>query len=160
MMSAFEMNRNLDFVEEVIRSVPEYVESFRRVFGNEMTRERMAMAISSFERTLVSVNSPLDRFLRGDTKALSAEARKGYDIFTGKGKCANCHGGANLADDKFYALNVPENIEQEKDPRVAATRRFVAKVSNYEDYRNLTEDPGRYLVTKDKKDWKAFRTPT
>jgi len=160
MMSAFEMNRNLDFVEEVIRSVPEYVESFRRVFGNEVTRERMAMAISAFERTLVSVNSPLDRFLLGDTKALSAEAIKGYNIFTGKGKCANCHDGANLADDKFYALNVPENIEQERDPRVAATRRFVAKVSNYEDYRNLTEDPGRYLVTKDKKDWKAFRTPT
>jgi len=43
---------------------------------------------------------------------------------------------------------------------VAATRRFVAKVSNYEDYRNLAEDPGRYLVTKDRKDWKAFRTPT
>ena len=160
MMSAFEMNRNLDFVEEVIRSVPEYVESFRRVFGNEVTRERMAMAISAFERTLVSVNSPLDRFLKGDRKALSAEAMKGYDIFTGKGKCADCHDGANLADDKFYALNVPENIEQEKDPRVAATRRFVAKVSNYEDYRNLTEDPGRYLVTKDKNDWKAFRTPT
>jgi len=160
MMSAFEMNRNLDFVEEVIRSVPEYVESFRRVFGNEVTRERMAMAISAFERTLVSVNSPLDRFLRGDTNALSAEAKKGYDIFIGKGKCADCHDGANLADNKFYALNVPENIEQEKDPRVAATRRFVAKVSNYEDYRNLTEDPGRYLVTKDKKDWKAFRTPT
>jgi cytochrome c peroxidase len=160
MMSAFEMNRNLDFVEEVIRSVPEYVESFRRVFGNEVTRERMAMAISAFERTLVSVNAPLDRFLRGDANALSAEAKKGYDIFTGKGKCADCHDGANLADDKFYALNVPENIEQEKDPRVAATRRFVAKVSNYEDYRNLTEDPGRYLVTKDKKDWKAFRTPT
>ena len=97
---------------------------------------------------------------RGDKKALSAEAMKGYDIFTGKGKCADCHDGANLADDMFYALNVPENIEQEKDPRVAATRRFVAKVSNYEDYRNLTEDPGRYLVTKDKKDWKAFRTPT
>jgi cytochrome c peroxidase len=78
----------------------------------------------------------------------------------GKGKCANSHDGANLADDNFYAHNDPENIEQEKDPRVAATRRFVAKVSNYEDYRNLTEDPGRYLVTKDKKDWKAFRTPT
>ena len=78
----------------------------------------------------------------------------------GKGKCADCHDGVNLADNKFYALNVPENEEQEKDPRVAATRRFVAKVSHYEDYLNLKEDPGRYLVTKDKKDWKAFRTPT
>lgn len=160
MMSAFEMNQNLDFIEEEIRSVPEYVESFRKVFGGEVSRERMAMAIAAFERTLISVNSPLDRFLKGDRKALSREAKKGYDLFTGKGRCAECHDGVNLADDKFYALNVPENEEQEKDPRVAATRRFVAKVSHYEDYLNLKEDPGRYLVTKDKKDWKAFRTPT
>jgi cytochrome c peroxidase len=160
MMSAFEMNRNLDFVEEVIRSVPEYVDAFRTVFGGEVTRERMAMAIAAFERTLVSVNSPLDRFLTGDKKALSAEAKKGYDVFMGKGRCADCHDGVNLADNKFYALDVPENEEQEKDPRVAATRRFVAKVSHYDDYLNLKEDPGRYLVTKDKKDWKAFRTPT
>jgi cytochrome c peroxidase len=160
MMSAFEMNQNLDFMEEEIRSVPEYVEAFRKVFGGEVTRERIAMALAAFQRTLVSINSPLDRFLKGDKNALSAEARKGYEVFMGKGACADCHDGANLADDKFYALNVPENAEQEKDPRVAATRRFVAKVSNYEDYRSLTEDPGRYLVTKDRKDWKAFRTPT
>jgi cytochrome c peroxidase len=160
MMSAFEMNRNLDFVEEVIRSVPEYVEAFRRVFGGDVSRERMAMALAAFERTLVSVNSPLDRFLKGDSKALSPEAKKGYDLFIGKGKCADCHDGVNLADNRFYALNVPENEEQEKDPRVAATRRFVAKVSHYDDYLNLKEDPGRYLVTKDKNDWKAFRTPT
>jgi cytochrome c peroxidase len=38
--------------------------------------------------------------------------------------------------------------------------RFVAKVYHYKDYRNLKEDPGRYLITGDKKDWKAFRTPT
>jgi cytochrome c peroxidase len=160
MMSAFEMNQNLDFLEEELRSIPEYVEAFGKVFGGEVSRERAAMALSAFQRTLVSVNSPLDRFLNGDKKALSREAKKGYDLFTGKGKCADCHDGVNLADNKFYALNVPENEEQEKDPRVAATRRFVAKVSNYEDYLNLKEDPGRYLVTKDKKDWKAFRTPT
>src|SRR5512136_2725264 len=67
MMSAFEMNRNLDFVEEVIRSVPEYVEEFKKVFGDgDITRQRMAMAIAAFERTLVSVNPPLDRYLKGD----------------------------------------------------------------------------------------------
>jgi cytochrome c peroxidase len=160
MMSAFEMNRNLDYVEEVIRTVPEYVDAFQKIFGGEVTRERMAMAIAVFERTIVSVNSPLDRFLKGDSTALSPAARHGYELFIGKGNCSGCHDGANLADDKFHALQVPENSEQERDPRVAATRRFVAKVSNYADYRNLSEDPGRFLVTKDKKDWKAFRTPT
>jgi cytochrome c peroxidase len=160
MMSAFEMNRNLDFVEEVIRSVPEYVDAFQRVFGGEVTRERMAMAIAAFERTLVSRNTLLDRYLKGDKKALSEEAKKGLALFRGKGKCVECHYGFSLSDDKFYALLVPENPEQQSDPRIAITRRFVAKVYHFDDYRTLTEDPGRYLITKDKKDWKAFRTPT
>jgi cytochrome c peroxidase len=159
MMSAFEMNRNLDFLEEVVRSVPEYVEAFQRVFGGEPTRERIAMAIASFERTILSVNTPLDRHLKGVKNALSDDAQKGLALFTGKGKCAECHDGVNLCDDKFYALNVPENPAL-ADPRVAITRRFVAKVYHYDDFRNLSEDPGRYLITKEKKDWKAFRTPT
>jgi cytochrome c peroxidase len=160
MMSAFEMNRNLDFVEEVIRSVPEYVDAFQKVFGGEVTRERMAMAIAAFERTIISVNSPLDKYLKGDKSAISGDAKKGLELFLGKAKCSECHFGTNMSDDGFHALNVPENTEHESDPRIAATRRFVAKVYHYEDYRNLAEDPGRYLITKDQKDWKAFRTPT
>jgi len=161
LMSAFEMNQNLDFVEEELRSVPEYVAMFERAFGSpDVTRERIGMALAAFERTLVSRETPLDRFLGGDESALSAAAREGYALFTGKGKCSTCHAGGNLADDGFHALNVPESPEFERDPRVAATRRFVGKVSGYEDYRALAEDPGRFLVTKEKRDWKAFRTPT
>ncbi len=159
-MSAFEMNQNLDFVEEEIRVVPEYVEAFKKVFGGEVTRERIAMAIAAFERTLVSVNSPLDKYLNGDKKALSQDAKNGLEIFKGKGKCADCHYGVNLSDNKFYALNVLENPAFLNEPRVTATMRFVAKVYHYKDYKNLKEDPGRYLITKKKKDWKAFRTPT
>lgn len=161
MMSAFEMNQNLDFLEEEIRSVPEYVDEFARVFGDrDITRQRIAMAIAAFERTIVSRDAPLDRFLSGDRSALSAEARKGYDLFTGKGKCADCHFGVNLDDDRFHALHVPENPEHLTDPRIAATRRFVARVYHFAEYRTLAEDPGRYLITKERKDWKAFRTPT
>lgn len=161
MMSAFEMNQNLDFMEEEIRSVPEYVADFKKVFGDDdVTRERIAMAIAAFERTLISSDAPLDRFLNGDKSALSPEALQGYEIFIGKGKCAECHFGVNLADDKFHALQVQENPEHLSDPRIAATRRFVAKVYHFEEYRTLAEDPGRYLITKDRKDWKAFKTPT
>ena len=161
MMSAFEMNQNLDFMEEEIRSVPEYLNDFTDVFGDDdVTRQRIAMAIAAFERTLVSRDSPLDRFLGGDKNALSAEALQGYKIFTGKGKCSSCHYGINLADDRFHVLHVQENPEHLKDPRIAATRRFVAKIYHFAEYRTLTEDPGRYLITKDQKDWKAFRTPT
>jgi cytochrome c peroxidase len=160
MMSAFEMNKNLDYLEEQIRVVPDYVETFRKVFGGDVTRERIAMAIAAFERTLISRNSPLDKYLKGDRGALSEEARKGLEIFRGKGRCIDCHGGVNLADDRFYALEVPENPILLNDPRVTATMRFVAKVYHYGEYKNLTEDPGRYLITKNRQDWKAFRTPT
>jgi cytochrome c peroxidase len=160
MMSAFEMNKNLDYLEEHIRSAPEYAAEFRKVFDGEVTRERIAMAIASFERTLISANTPLDRYLGGSGKALSEDAKKGMAIFRGKGKCIECHEGADLSDDKFYALNVPENPKLLNEPMVTATMRFVAKVYHYEDYRSLKEDPGRYLISKDKKDWKAFRTPT
>jgi cytochrome c peroxidase len=160
MMSAFEMNRNLDFLEEVIRSVPEYVAAFQKVFGGEPTRERIAMAIASFERTIISVHTPLDRYLKGDKTALSAAAQKGLELFMGKGRCGECHYGFDLSDDSFHALNVPENPDHLGDSRMAITRRYVAKIYHYEEYRNLAEDPGRFLITKDKKDWKAFRTPT
>lgn len=160
MMSAFEMNKNLDYLEEHIRQVPGYVAAFSKVFNGEVTRERIAMAIASYERTLISKNAPLDSYLNGKKDALSKEALKGMEVFTGKGKCIDCHFGVNLDDDRFHALNVPENPKLQNDPMVIATMRFVAKVYHYEDYRNLKEDPGRYLITKNKKDWKAFRTPT
>ncbi|MFZ5798310.1 MAG: cytochrome-c peroxidase [Desulfobulbus sp.] len=161
MMSAFEMNQNLDFMEEEIRAVPEYVAEFTAVFGDpDVTKERIAMAIAAFERTIISRDAPLDRYLSGDKDALSESAAKGYELFMGKGKCAECHFGVNLDDDRFHALQVPENPEHLSDPRIAATRRFVAKVYHFEEYRTLAEDPGRYLITKEQKDWKAFRTPT
>lgn len=160
MMSAFEMNQNLDFLEEELTAVPEYVKSFKKVFGGEITRKRIAMALASFERTLSSNNAPIDSYLRGNKGALSVRARRGFALFTGKGRCTECHHGVSLSDHKFHALHVPDNPALKNDPRVIATARFVAKVYHYEDYRNLNEDPGRYLITKDKKDWKAFRTPT
>ncbi|MGZ8463425.1 MAG: cytochrome-c peroxidase [Candidatus Deferrimicrobiaceae bacterium] len=159
MMSPFEMNRNLDYLEEVLKTVPAYVEAFRSVFGGEITRVRVAMAIAAFERTLVSLDTPLDRFLRGDEKALTSEQRAGYDLFVGKAGCAACHNGPNLTDERFHNLGVPEDPKAKEDPRVLATARFVGKVSGFPEYRALGEDPGRFLVTKTMADRKAFATP-
>jgi cytochrome c peroxidase len=160
MMSAFEMNQNLDFLEEELKEVPEYVIAFQNTFGGEITRERIAMALAAFQKTITSNNSPLDKYLNGDNDALTPVQKRGYDVFTGKGKCVQCHYGSNLTDNKFHNLGVPEDPEIVNNPRVSATRRFTAKVSGYRAYRTLTEDPGRYLVTKERKDWKAFKTPT
>lgn len=156
--SSFEMNLNVDYLVEKLRVVPEYVEAFQNVFGGEITNERIAMALAAFERTIVSKDAPLDRYLLGDCSALSEDAKKGMAVFTGKGKCIECHHGPHLADDSFHALGVPENPDIATDPRMLATLRFVAKASGHPEYRTLNEDLGRYLVTKDRQDWKAFRT--
>lgn len=159
MMSPFEMNRNLDYMEEALKEVPEYVEAFKAIFGGEINRERVGMAIAAFERTIVSGEAPLDRFLKGDASALTSPQKAGHDLFVGKAKCVTCHNGPTLADGKFHATDVPEDEKFVSDPRVAATRRFVGKVSGFKEYRTLTTDPGRFLVTKKKADWKAFATP-
>jgi cytochrome c peroxidase len=156
--SSFEMNLNIEYLEEKLRVVPEYDEAFRKAFGGDITKERIAMALAAFERTIVSVNAPLDRYLRGDAAALGSDAKGGLVLFTGKAGCSKCHFGPHLADNKFHALLVPENPDVRNEPRMLATLRYVAKVSGYPDYKTLSEDLGRYLVTKDKKDWKAFRT--
>lgn len=159
MMSPFEMNRNLDYLEEVLKTVPAYVEAFRSVFGGEITRQRVAMAIAAFERTLLSRDTPLDRHLRGESGALSARQRAGMELFLGKAGCGTCHGGPNLTDERFHNLGVPADPKAKEDPRVLATARFVGKVSGFAEYRTLTEDPGRFLVTKEPSDRKAFATP-
>jgi len=160
MMSPFEMNRNLDYLEEVLKTVPAYVEAFQAVFGGEITRRRVAMAIAAFERTLVSRDTPLDRFLRGDETAFTSAQRAGYDLFAGKAGCVACHDGPNLTDERFHNLGVPEDPKALEDPRVLATARFVGKVSGFPEYRTLREeDPGRFLVTKDPVDRRAFATP-
>jgi cytochrome c peroxidase len=117
------------------------------------------MAIAAFERTLLSRDTPLDRHLRGEPGALSARQREGLDLFLGKAGCAECHNGPNLTDERFHNLGVPEDPEAKVDPRVLATARFVGKVSGFPDYRTLSGDPGRFLVTKDPADLKAFATP-
>jgi cytochrome c peroxidase len=159
MMSPFEMNRNLDYVEEVLKAVPAYVEAFRSVFGGEITRQRVAMAIAAFERSLLSRDTPLDRHLRGEPGALSARQRAGLELFLGKAGCAMCHNGPNLTDERFHNIGVPEDPKAKEDPRVLATARFVGKVSGFAAYHTLAEDPGRFLVTRAPEDWKAFATP-
>ena len=61
--------------------------------------------------------------------------------FYRQGEYKECHLGVNLLDDKFLILNVPEHRDFQADPGVAATRRFVAKLNHYEDFRSLKEAP-------------------
>jgi cytochrome c peroxidase len=68
-------------------TMPEY--NFSLYFG---------LAIDLYESTLVSDQTPFDRFLAGDNAALTDEEKQGFAIFDGGGKCSNCHGGAELTN--------------------------------------------------------------
>jgi cytochrome c peroxidase len=127
-----EMKQNLPQMVNNIKKVPEYVDRFKEVFGGEdpITPENIAKAIAAFERTLITPNSPYDRYLNGDKSALSPLAAKGFELFQSKG-CVACHNGPALTDSGFHRIKVPGSV-----------------------------DEGRYNVTKDESDKFAFRTPT
>ncbi len=159
-VSPFEMNQDLDFLEEELSSVPAYRESFRTVFGKGgITRDRITGALAAFERTLISRKTPLDRYLQGEKTALSEAALRGLAIFQGKGKCLRCHSGPLLTDEKFYPLLVPEKRGEARDPAVAVSLRYLAKKMGVKGEEALDVDPGRFSVSQKKEDFRAFRTP-
>jgi cytochrome c peroxidase len=80
--------------EQVVRriaGVTAYAEQFQMVFGKAVTIDSVAKAIAAYERTLVSGNAPLDRFLAGDRNAMSEPAQRGFNLFRTKARCTVCH---------------------------------------------------------------------
>jgi cytochrome c peroxidase len=98
-----EMNQDLPALEKELNAIPGYVAQFRAVFESRVTAGNIAKTLAAFERTLVSRNSPFDRYLAGDKSAISEEAQSGWELFRGTG-CIRCHSGPNFSDSKFYRL--------------------------------------------------------
>lgn len=139
-----EMDLPHDVLVEKLRKDPNYEAEFARVFGpGGITIGRVVSAIASFERTLLSGNSPFDRYrYGGDKDALSPEAIRGLAVFTDRerGNCVTCHTiedkFALLTDGKFHNVGAGMNAEGE-----------------------LT-DLGRFEQTRKETDRGAFRTPS
>lgn len=79
-----------------VRSIPGYAAAFSKTFARDVSLETIAMAIASFERTLLTPNSRFDRYMRGETKALSARELRGKELFRTV-ECLSCHFGVNFA---------------------------------------------------------------
>jgi cytochrome c peroxidase len=102
-----EMAKDLPTLERELAADPEYVARFQEAFGSPgITRDTIARALAAFERTLVSAGSRYDRYLEGDTSALSEEEVRGLRVFSGKGECTTCHGGLLLTDNLFHNVGV------------------------------------------------------
>ncbi len=67
-------------------------------------------AIAAYERLLVSGDAPLDRYIMGDTAALSAQEKRGLQLFVGKAACDACHSGPNLSDHDFHNTGVEQAV--------------------------------------------------
>ncbi|MBB3048687.1 cytochrome c peroxidase [Litorivivens lipolytica] len=101
-----EMNLPMAVLQERLTAVAHYRNEFNAVYEEGLTEETIGRALASFMRAIVSDNSPFDRHLAGDKNALGPEAKRGLALFVGKGRCIECHSGANLTDDSFHNLGL------------------------------------------------------
>ncbi len=126
-----EMDMDLDKLVERLNGIKGYRELFEKAYpGEGITKDTIAKAIATFERTVVSTEAPFDRYVKGDENAISENAKKGFALFTGKGACNNCHDGFNFTDGSFHNLGLGD------------------------------DDIGRYKLKKRAAWFHAFKTPT
>ncbi|PTT02314.1 cytochrome C peroxidase [Pedobacter sp. HMWF019] len=88
-----EMNADTDRVVRNLQDKPEYVKSFEQVFrsGTPIRIDQVAAALSAYMQTLRPFNSAFDRYLKGNSKAMTKDQVKGFNIFMGKAQCGTCH---------------------------------------------------------------------
>lgn len=117
-----------------VKAIKGYRTLFKEVFGNDdCSIGDIAKAIATFERTVLSGNSPYDRYKAGDKTAMTAEQIEGYHVFRKSG-CADCHSGFNFTDGRF--LNIGVGMDKPNP------------------------DPGRYGITHYPSQMGAFKVPT
>lgn len=155
-------------VLKVILADHSYIASFLSVFGinaKNINLDHVAMAIASYERTLISGNSRFDKYHFDRQKtALSFSEARGLRIFRRKANCANCHeiswDNALFTDNRFYNIGIGFD-----ELRITLPSFLIqAKANVSEAIRNLNtvqkEQLGRFIVTHKPKDIGAYKTPT
>ncbi len=149
-----------ELIIDKLKGIKEYDRMFSKVFGvKTYTIDHVVRAIASFERTLITYDSPFDRFVAGDTKAISASAQRGWGLFLGKAQCNVCHTFVPtrpfFSDNKFHNIGVST-----RHPEFAG---LIAKAVKTADPASLAGEPGvselgRFMVTKKREDIGAFKT--
>lgn len=119
-----------DIALNFIRNNREYAQAFEMAFSKaEITLDEVVAAISTFLRTIIVRDTPFDRWVKGDEKAVSQAAKRGFKLFTGKARCVRCHKPPMFSDFRFHRSG------------------------------SYSIDPGRFEVTRNPAEHHAFRTP-
>ena len=130
-----EMGMTVDQVVRTVQGIKGYTPLFAAAFGDDTINfDRIAKAIATFERIIVSGNSPYDRYLAGDRSALTKQQKAGLEFFNRKGECAECHSGPNFTTEKFANLGIGMGLP--------------------------SPDLGRGAITKKRGDFGKFKIPT
>jgi len=118
-----EMAFTHELAVDMLRSIPQYIDEFRTVFGTErITIAEVTRAIAAFEETLVTPNARFDKWLKGDEDAITARELNGYQLFKSSG-CVACHHGPNLGGTSFQKMGViePYTTNNLAEGRIAVT---------------------------------------
>ena len=99
-----EMGHTMTAVVAHLSTIPDYQERFKKVFGTGVTKENFAKAIAAFERTVLSGDSPYDRFVAGDQSAMNDAQRRGWELF--RDNCATCHTQPLFSNYRFFNAGV------------------------------------------------------
>lgn len=120
-------------VIEMVEANPKYKSEFDKLYGG-VTLESITDAIAEFEKTLITPNSPFDRYQSGDENAISEAAKRGWEAFKTNG-CVACHQGQNVGGTMYQKIGI------------------------FEPYPNQ-ENLGRYEITKNEADKMVFKVPS
>lgn len=150
-----------------LAGIPEYAAAFEQQFEDGLTFANVGRALGAFERTLLFLDAPFDRFLAGEQQALSAEARAGWALFQGRAGCASCHPLAPEtplgSDQRFHNLGVGERPAELAPLAERVLASLAADPSEAElDRLALATDLsalGRFVITRERADIGAFKTP-
>ncbi|QLE85317.1 MULTISPECIES: cytochrome-c peroxidase [Shewanella] len=118
-----EMAHTHSVAVETIDSIPEYQQRFAAIYGKDSVNlENLTDAIAEFEKTLVTPNSPFDQYLQGDKKAISDQAKNGYQLFKDRG-CTSCHNGPAVGGTMYMKMGLvkPFHTDNPAEGRIAVT---------------------------------------
>jgi len=162
-------NPSMGYVVNKVRKVPGYEEQFQQTFGEGVSVATLGRALASYERTLLSANSPFDRWYFGkDQNAVSKEVKAGFKIFSGEGQCVTCHtvtkDAALFTDQGFHNTGIAHlQLIPEEVVDVDLGGGLTVKMPRTQVNEVLTppeRDRGRYEITRDPTDLWRYKTPS